>query len=185
MIRPELRASLHRLREVIAAAGSVALGLWLVSLGGYILQGGGAVIALTGLGWLMIAWRRLRFAREVAAPGLVELDEGQIAYFGTGQMIAGAGNIARLGLGGQVALHELAEIRLLRLQGQQYWRLRALDGQALVIPVAAAGAEALYDAFASLPGIDMGALAAALDRRDTAQSLWTRPAPSRDASRLT
>lgn len=165
MIRPEARAALWRWREVAAAAATLAAGLWLFLLGGYILQGMGIVLAVSGAGWLVIAWRRLRFARAVAAPGLVEVDEGQIGYFGAGQ-----------GLGGYVALRDLTEIRLLRLRGVQYWRLKQTDGQAVLIPVAAAGAGALYDAFATLPGIDMGRLIAALDDGASAQSLWKRSA---------
>lgn len=163
MIRPEARDTLWRWREVAGAAAILFVGAWFFSLGGYILQGLGVVFTLAGAGWLVIAWRRLRFARAIAAPGLVEVDEGQIGYFGAGQ-----------GLGGYVALRDLTEIRLLHLHGAQYWRLKQTDGQAVLIPVAAAGAATLYDAFATLPGIDMGRITAALDSRAAAQSLWKR-----------
>ena len=43
------------------------------------------------------------------------------------------------------------------------WRLRQHDGQALLIPVSAMGAERLFDAFAALPGMDTGVLVAAVD----------------------
>ena len=96
---------------------------------------------------------------------MVDLDEGRIGYWGTGGGM----------LGGYLALEDLVEIRLLLLKDSQFWRLKSRDGQALLVPVAAAGSEKLFDAFAGLPGIDMGALAAALDRRISAQSLWRRP----------
>jgi len=95
---------------------------------------------------------------------VVELVEGRIGYFGAGGSV----------MGGYVALEDLSEIRLLNLSGVQYWRLKTADGQALLIPTAAAGAPVLYDAFAALPGIDMGAVVSALDRRIAAQSLWSR-----------
>lgn len=163
MIRPEVAAGLVRWREVLAAAGVALLGLWLFSLGGYLLGPLGAGVIALGAAWSLIAFRRVRFDRAIDAPGMVEVDEGQIGYFGAGQ-----------GLGGYVALRDLTEIRLLMLRGRHYWRLKGADGQAILIPTAAAGAAALYDAFAGLPGIDMGRLTAALDRRVAAQSLWTR-----------
>jgi hypothetical protein len=165
VIRPAARAALLRWREAGAAAATIALGLWLFALGGYLLQGLGLLVAGTGAGWGLIALRRMRFLRAVTAPGLVEVDEGQISYFGAGPA-----------LGGQVALRELTEIRLLHLRDQHYWRLKQADGQAILIPVAAAGAAALHDAFATLPGIDMRRLSAALDQRVSVQSLWRRPA---------
>ena len=165
MIRPAVAAGLARWREVAAALATALLGLWLGSRGGYLLRPLGAGVIVLGAAWGLIAFRRMRFARSIDAPGVVEVDEGQIGYFGAGQ-----------GLGGYVALRDLTEIRLLLLRGRQYWRLKGADGQAILIPTAAAGAGALYDAFASLPEIDMGRLTAALDRRVAAQGLWTRPA---------
>ncbi len=167
LLRPEALATLARWREVLVAAIVALTALWLFRLGGYILAPLGVVLGLAALGWGVIALRRMRFARAVAAPGLVEVDEGQIGYFGAG-----------LGIGGYVALRDLTEIRLLSLRGALYWRLKQTDGQAILIPVAAAGAGALYDAFATLPGIDMGRLTAALDQHHPAQSLWQRPAAS-------
>lgn len=164
MIRPELRAALWAHRETPAAGALALAGLWLATRGGWFLGGLGLIVAGLGAGWAVLALRRARFARPVTDPGLVEIDEGRIGYYGAG---------AR-GLGGYVALDDLIEIRLLRLNGQSFWRLKTLDAQAILIPVAAAGAEGLHDAFATLPGIDMGALVAALDRPGTVQSLWSR-----------
>ena len=149
MIRPELRAVLYRLREVIAAGLTAVLGLWLIHLGGLILIPAGLGLLALGLGWALAAWRRLHFVQEVQAPGLVEVDEGQIGYFGPRS-------------GGCLALADLVELRLIWLGGHRLWRLRQLDGQALLIPVDAQGSERLFDAFAALPGIDMAQLVAAL-----------------------
>lgn len=165
MIRPELRAQLLRHGETIAATICLALAFWIATRGGWFLATVGLLLAALAAGWGVLAWRRTRFDRPISEPGLVELDEGRIGYFGAGGSV----------LGGYVALEDLTEIRLLRLRGTQFWRLKTLDGQALLIPTAAAGSPALYDAFASLPGIDMGALTTALDSRATALSLWHRP----------
>jgi hypothetical protein len=150
MIRPEVRAMLHRWREVIAAGLAGAAGLWIASLGGYVLMPFGLAVAALAGGWAMIALRRIRFLHGIGAPGVVEVDEGQVGYFGPT-------------FGGFVALADLAELRLAEFYGARAWRLKTQDGQVLLIPVDAAGAERLYDAFAALPGIDMARVTAALD----------------------
>lgn len=149
MIRPELRAALWRWREGIAAGAVVAFGLWVALQGGWVLLPLGGGIAVFGAGLGVQAWRRLRFAQGGDAPGVVEVDEGQISYMGPA-------------LGGFVSVPELVELRLMTLRGRRLWRLRQADGQALLVPVEAAGAEALFDVFATLPGMDMAALLAAL-----------------------
>jgi len=149
-LRPEVSAALHKGQEVIAAGAVVLVGVWLVWLGGYLLVPVGLLVM--GLGTILahMAWRRMRFVQAISAPGLVELDEGQVGYLGPGD-------------GGFLSLEELVELRLMRLHGKRMWRLKQADGQALLIPVEAQGAERLFDAFASLPGMDTRALVAALD----------------------
>lgn len=169
MIRPELRETLMRHRETLAALAVMALSLWLATRGGWFLAGVGLVCLAVSLGWAVLALRRTRFARPVSEPGMVELDEGRLGYYGAGGGV----------LGGMMALEDLDEIRLLSLRGHQYWRLKSAGGQALLIPVAAQGSEVLFDAFATLPGIDMRVLGAALSSRVAAQSLWQRRRPAR------
>lgn len=159
MIRPDLLALLQRSSEVIWATLPLGFGLWLIFLGGYLLTPIGTVIAAVGVAWVILALRRMRFAQAVDAPGVVEVDEGQIGYLGP-QM------------GGYVSLPELAEIRLITLRGRRMWRLKQRDGQAILIPVDATGAERLFDAFASLPGMKTSDLVAALQPAEsTGQTL--------------
>lgn len=148
-IRPELTEHLFRWREVIAALALAVLGAWIAWQGGYLLLPLGLALAALGLGWAVTAVRRLRFRQDADAPGFVRVTEAQIAYMGPR-------------VGGFIGLPDLSEIRLLTLRGRRIWKLRQGDGQLLHIPVEAHGAEALFDAFAALPGIDMGALVAAL-----------------------
>ncbi len=162
MIRPEIRAALFRWREVLSACAALLFGLWLVSLGGWLLVPFGAIVAALSLGWAVIAFRRMRFLRGVGAPGVVEVDEGQVGYLGPT-------------FGGFVALEDLAELRLLEMRGARQWRLQTANGDVLLVPVDAAGAEKLYDAFASLPGIDMATLSSALERGVGTLPLWRRP----------
>ena len=176
LIRPEVLVGLRRAREGLAALLVVGLGLWLAWLGGYLLLPVGLAVAAFGVAWALQALRRLRFGQSGHAPGVVEVDEGQVAYLGPGA-------------GGFISLPDLVELRLITLGGRRMWRLKQADGQALLIPVDAAGAERLFDAFASLPGMDSGALVAALDPKPAAGGaagrlatvsdsfvIWRRPA---------
>jgi hypothetical protein len=150
LIRPAMRTHLQRWREVLLALIAAALALWITARGGYFFVPLGLVMLAAAAAWAIAALRRMRFAQHVAAPGLVEVDEGQIGYLGPE-------------FGGYVALQDLVELRLVRMYGRRMWRLKQADGQAVMIPVDAAGADRLFDAFASLPGIDTAALIAALD----------------------
>ncbi len=149
MIRPELVQAAYRGREVIFGGMLAAAGVWTALRGGYVLLPSGLAIACLGLVWAVTAWRRMRFAQGVAAPGIVEIDEGQIGYLGPDA-------------GGYVAIPDLTELRLVDMRGRRLWQLRQSDGQALLIPVDATGADRLFDAFASLPGMDTAALVSAL-----------------------
>jgi hypothetical protein len=164
-LRPELRAALTRWRE-LAGAGALALaGVLIFRLGGWFFEGLGLLVALAALAGAVVALRRMRFARAVDQPGIVEVDEGQVRYFGPHG-------------GGFAALSDLVEIDLVPdLAGKRWWRLREAGGTSVAIPVAAAGADQLYDAFAGLPGLSPAALVAALDAPGPAAvTVWRRPA---------
>ncbi len=161
MIRADVRAALWRAREAIAAGGLGLFGLWLMALGGYVLLPLGGMLAVLAVLWAVQALRRMRFVQDVDAPGVVEVDEGQVGYLGPS-------------FGGYVALPDLVELRLIVIHGKRLWRLRQEDGQALLIPVSATGAERLFDAFATLPGLDSQALVAALAEGAGARVVWRR-----------
>lgn len=167
MIRAELRALAARWSEALTALAVCVFALWLALRGGWFFALLGALAGLVGAALLIGAWRRLPFRRPVDAPGVVEVVEGAVRYYGAAT------------LGGEIALRDLAEIRLLRLRGHGHWRLRSGAGEALLIPVDAAGAEALADAFTALPELDMGAVSAALahvaDQPDAVRTVWRRP----------
>ena len=149
-VRPEVTEMIWRAREVIWAGLVVAAGGWLIGLGGYVLVPVGLVVGGIGSVLAVTAFRRMRFEQSVSAPGIVELDEAQVGYLGPE-------------VGGFLSLQELVELRLLSLRGRRLWRLKQADGQALLIPVDARGAERLFDAFANLPGMDTAGLVAALE----------------------
>lgn len=167
MIRPELRAWATRQSESIVATAILLAGIWLVLRGGWFFVAIGALVLLVGVSLLIGAIRRLPFRRGINAPGVVEVEEGAIRYYGAAV------------LGGEIALRDLVEIRLLRLKGQGHWRLRSISGEALLVPVDAAGADALAHAFTALPDLDMGTVSAALahvaDQPDAVRTVWRRP----------
>ena len=147
--RPEITAGLSRWREPIAAAVLATFGVWVAALGGYFFLPLGLLLFGLGLGWATLSLRSLRFQQAGEAPGIVRVTEAQIAYLGPR-------------VGGFVGLPDLAEVRLLTLRGRRIWKLRPANGEVLHIPVESQGAEALFDAFATLPGMDTAALVAAL-----------------------
>jgi hypothetical protein len=162
-IRADVAGDLRRYGEVMAAAVTALAGVLVAVQGGLILIPMGGLIAMVGAGWAVVAARRAVFLRAVGAPGIVEVDEGQIGYFGPR-------------FGGHVAIADLAELRLVTAEGHRQWRLRTGDGQVLLVPVAARGAAALHDAFAVLPAVDMTALARALEGGAGPVVLWRRAA---------
>ena len=131
MIRPEALAALSRWREALMAACIVGAGIWLCLLGGLILIPVGLAAIALGVGLGVIALRRLRFVHDAGGPGVVELDEAQIGWLGPEG-------------GGYLSLRELSELRLMSRGSRRFWRLKQLDGQALLIPVDASGAERLF-----------------------------------------
>ncbi|NJS39358.1 MAG: hypothetical protein HC783_10400 [Rhodobacteraceae bacterium] len=157
-IRPELAATLTAHRETIAAGLVGLLGLWLLVAGsGYVVPALGLTLFVFALAWGVQALRRSRFQQEGEAPGIVRVTEAQIAYLGPRT-------------GGFVGLPDLMEVRLLTLRGRRIWKLRPTEGEPLHIPVEAEGAEALFDAFATLPGMDTAALVAALSAEGPSDS---------------
>lgn len=139
-LRPEARAALWRWREVIVAGVVILLALWwgLDSFG--FLRLLAVLLGLIGVAMAVIAWQRLRFAMGSGGPGVVHVDERRLAYFGPLT-------------GGVIDLGDLVRVDLDPTGKPAHWILTDLAGQAVQIPVNAAGAEALFDVFAALPGI--------------------------------
>lgn len=150
--RPQALQTLSHYREAIVAVVAGGLGLWIAGWGGPFFAVLGIAILGTAGFFGVLALRRMRFQATGAAPGIVQIDEGQISYMGPV-------------MGGFVALPDLVELRLIRLQGQRLWRLKQADGQTMLVPLDATGAEHLFDAFSGLPGLTSADLVAALDER--------------------
>lgn len=169
-IRPEARAAVQRWREALLGAGLAALGLWwALGMDGILHWLGYALLPLSAA-VLVMGVQRARFRTPGQGPGVVQVTEGQIAYFGPHT-------------GGVVALSELRRVALDPSGRPALWVLSQPGQPPLSIPVTAAGAEALLDAFAALPGFSTAQAIDCLRRQGTAQRLvWERP--GRNANRL-
>lgn len=140
-IRPEVRQMFWRWREVLIGGGIASLGLYwavssrgLLAMLGTVLVVGGAILIFAGL-------QRTRFRIGRGGPGVVQVDERQVTYFGPLN-------------GGSVSIDALASVELEpRSKPDAEWILTELRGQPLHIPVTAENAESLFDVFASLSGI--------------------------------
>jgi hypothetical protein len=161
-LRPGAAAALSRWGEVLAALAVMAAGVWIAARPGLIVQGAGYALIAAAAVALIPAIRRARFAAGGQGPGVVQVVEGRILYMGPAT-------------GGAVSLAELDRLSLRRdHDGNAAWLLHE-PGQFLVVPVDAAGAEALFDAFTALPGLGADRLLAA--RRRAAPGtvdLWCR-----------
>jgi hypothetical protein len=160
-LRTGARATLARWRGIalslLPVAGAAALA------GGAALRGAPVALALLAgagaLSALMLrdSLSRLRLHRA-GGPGVVEVAEGRVAYFGPAH-----GGVA-----------DLDTLRSIEIAGGD-WVLRSPESPTLRIPLAAEGATALLDAFAALPGFSPARAAEAAGSPAHAL-VWRRPA---------
>lgn len=165
-IRPELQQRLWRWREAIAGAVAVALGAWGAVLGtGGVTRAAGTVLAVVGLVVVLAGVQRARFRRGGRGPGVVQVDEGAVAYFGPRE-------------GGVVAIAALERVELDPSGQAGFWVLTTAENRSnpLRIPTDAANAEALFDVFSRLDGLDTGHMLSRLDESPgEAVTIWEAP----------
>ncbi|MBC7133415.1 MAG: hypothetical protein H5U16_09960 [Roseovarius sp.] len=170
LVRPGASHTLRRWREVLVAGGLGALGLWWALTGFGLMVWIGWALLLVALALGLAGLQRLRFRRGAGGPGVVMVDEGLIAYFGPHA-------------GGTAALSEITALAL-DPGGGPHWVLSQPGQPELRIPLDAEGADALFDAFAALPGLRTGQMLARMRQPGPArETLWQRAA--RPISRLT
>ncbi len=174
MIRPDAQAQIVRFREAIIGGGVVALGLWwaIGSLG--LLKWMGVAVALIGAAIFWQGVLRARIRRGSGGVGVVQIDERQVIYLAPAHIPGGG-----FSGGGFASLDLVHDISLARdSAGQPVWRFRT-EMELLTIPVAAEGAEGLFDALTVLPGIDIPAAINAVNRMrdgrgDDRVVIWSR-----------
>ena len=142
MIRPEVKELFIRWREALAGLVVLVLGAWWLGGNSQVLMLPAVALMILGLALIWIGIQRARFRGEGQGPGTVDVDEGQITYFGPLT-------------GGAVAVREITRVTLDPGLHPMHWRLRQGGAPELLIPVNAAGADRLFDVFATLPGLRM------------------------------
>ncbi len=166
-IRPELLTALARRQDhawAIAGLVTGALVMWrgVGTMAPFLTIFGGGIAVLSAVLW--VAHRqRAAFRREVTQPGIVQIDEAQISYYGPET-------------GGVVDRDALIRVDLVSGgDGRARWALYHSDGSPVSIPLAAEGADKLVDLLMSLPRVEVGAALSALDRgRVGLVTVWTR-----------
>lgn len=161
-LRPDAVAWLRRWREALAGAAAMALGLYWGATAFGIVAWLGAVLALAGLALAIAGWQRGRFRQPGDGPGVVVVDEGRLTYFGSET-------------GGTLAVREIRRLSVVPRRGAPVWQVDT-EAERLEIPVNAAGAEALFDVFTQLPGIDTTAVLDAATRASSGPvTVWAAP----------
>lgn len=162
-IRPDAAETLLRWREVIVGALVLITGAWWAfGLGGLLFWIGG-VVMLGGAALIVAGIQRARFRIPGGGPGVVQVTEGQIAYYGPLT-------------GGAVALSELSKLSIQAGSEPSHWVLSQPGTADLYIPVTAEGAETLFDAFAHLPGLRTEHMLAQMKgHAPTLVTIWERP----------
>ena len=101
----------------------------------------GFSMVVAGAVLMFAGFQRARFRVASDGPGMVQVDEGQVTYFGPLD-------------GGSVAIRQLSLVELdPKSKPASTWVLTEPGQPPLAIPTTASGAEALFDVFASLDGI--------------------------------
>ena len=160
-IRPEAQAALWRWREVIVGAFLVILGVWWIVGPGGLMAAVGAIATCVGIGLCIIGTQRTRFRGARGGLGSVDVDEGQVIYFGPMT-------------GGAVALRDMTELALLRTGVTAHWRLSA-GKETVFIPINADGSDALFDAFSTLPGLKTERMLSILKQEQAHDTvIWSR-----------
>ncbi len=164
-VRPEAQRAVRKWRDVLVAAAVLVLGAYWAFATPGLLHWIGYVVIVAGLSMLFVGIQRARFRAGQGGPGVVHVDEGQVAYFGPLT-------------GGVVALREMTCLMLDPTAKPAHWVL-SQPGQAdLQVPVSAEGAEGLFDAFTSLPGIRTERMLAEMKRgADHPVVIWQKHAP--------
>jgi len=160
-VRPEVRQLFMRWWEVMTACALAIFGLWWALTGVAMTFWLGVILVPTGLIWALAAVQRVRFAQDGAGPGVVTLKERRISYFGPLD-------------GGIIDVEDITQLALDPTSWPEpSWVITGVAPDGLVIPVNAAGADVLFDAFVALPGMDTKRMLAVLsDRPDAITVIW-------------
>ena len=163
-IRPAAKAALWKYREALFALCVAGGGLWLVVIGFGVVPWIGGAFLLLGGALLVAGVQRARFRQGDDGPGFVQITERRLTYYGP--------------LNGGVI--DVADIISVSFDPTgypaPYWLLMGPENRQIAVPITAKGAEALFDTFAVLPGMQTEALLRVLEAPpDQRVVIWSRP----------
>lgn len=162
-IRPEIREQAWRWRESIFGGVLALVSIyWALNSHG-IAAAAGTSFAIIGAVLVFAGIQRARFRRGAGGAGLVQVDEGQVIYFGPNE-------------GGFVSINALEKVELdPRRRPAGAWILSQAGALPLEIPTDAENAEVLFDVFASLDGLQTEHMLAQLSNApDQRVTIWQR-----------
>ena len=161
IIRPEVLSGFVRFRDAIAGVAVSLLGIYwaLGSSGGLAIVG--VSLAVAGALLVFAGIQRGRFRTGAGGPGVVMVDEGQVTYYGPRE-------------GGSAVISDLIRVELdPSAEASPEWVLHQLGLRPLRIPTNAEGAEALFDVFSGLEGMQTEKMLAALEKTRSHQvEIW-------------
>ena len=140
LIRPEIYDRLFPWREAILGVVIKAVGFYWIFTSFGLLRWIGVALLVVGTVLLIQGVQRARFPAAGDGPGVLDVDERQITYFGPGG-------------GAAVSLEQLCKVEFDTRTNRQWW-FHSDSTPPLTIPANAAGVEALFDALSALPGFD-------------------------------
>ena len=165
--RPEVKEAFSRFRDAIAGVAVSLLGVyWALNASG-ILSIVGTSLAVAGALLVFAGIQRGRFRSGTGGPGVVSVDEGQVTYYGPIE-------------GGSVVISELEKVEFdATARPRAEWVLHDPHIGVLRIPINAEGAEALFDVFSTLDGIQTEKMLAAMkSRRKRQVVIWQSERPA-------
>lgn len=156
-IRPEIREALWRFRETLSGIAVSLLGLyWAINDSGF-MQIAGTSLAIAGAMLVFAGIQRSRFRAGKGGAGVVHVDEGQVVYYGPYE-------------GGTVVISEMTRVELdPTAKPVSEWVLYVPGQDPVRIPTNAEGAEALFDVFSALEGLQTESMLAELERKPKSQ----------------
>ena len=162
-LRPAAAQVLARWSGVLLSLTIFGLGIWMAWRTFGITFWLGILIAVAGALSLLAALQRMRFAAGTGGPGMVEIDEGAIGYFGPLN-------------GGVVSRSEMTALALDRTGKPAHWALSQPGQEDVMIPMNAKGVDALFDVFAALPGMRIEQMLEEMRRTTPGRVLlWQKP----------
>ncbi len=150
-VRAQALQSISRFRDAIAGVGVSLLGLYWAIVGIGAISILGTTLAVAGALLVFAGIQRGRFSTGAGGSGVVLVDEGQVTYFGPIE-------------GGSVVISDLSKVELNPSSDTaSEWVLFDPNTRPLRIPTDAEGAEALFDVFSGLQGLQTEKMLAALE----------------------